>query len=566
MKPEDWSNFTFEVPKTNGFLTLPDCIKEHICRFLIKRADQLEACLIHREWTTSAQAVLWERPRFARPENFGLFMATIQNNKKCALLVHDLQLVILDKHPTCFTPIVKSTLERHHSPNVLQDPNTMLTVAVHCQRITTLEIYGWRLKAKQIEMLSTYAKNLTSLHIVGADPGIATPLSLNSLLPRLTTLRLDGQFNLNSTWASALVKRANCLNRLQLSLRGMESQTMSAICSPSLAGLTELTLTDASSLTDVFVERMLTVFSKLTRLCIEGCANITSLSIAYAVRLCLNLKDLEIRGIKNNVDIEDDVDTQLENYLDQYHETARPIRFLLEHSNITDHQMELLGPSLVHIQTLGLKGCSNVTNQCLEKTIIYHEVKHLRTIQILSCPRIDSGFLSLLADSYTIPLSIMQLYIADSGDMCPKDIYSLCCSSVDHNLREIRLVGYPNLLQSVIGTFNEDHGKTSLLLNRRSLDALSHSTDPELHNPPTERFLTSRQIILLAKKLSMSLEVLEALFDQVVKEEEVFYISFLSKTNVLIAVIYRLRKQRVFTKSNSHTILLHLVRIYEQFF
>jgi hypothetical protein len=531
---EGWSDLTFEVPKTNRFLTLPDGIKEHICRFLRNRNDQLEACLIHPQWVTSAQAVLWEQPRFEGPANFRLFWDTIKKNKKCALLVQDLQLVILDRYPTCFKNIVKSTLERHNTPNIFQDPNVMVNIAFHCQRITTLEIYGWRLKTKEIEILSTYAKHLTSLHIVGADsnpnPGMAPPISLNSLFPRLTALRLDGNFNLNSAWASTLVNRATHLNCLQLSLTGMEAKSMNTICSSSPAFLTELTLTDALPLTDPFISKMLTAFPKLTRLCLEGCTRISTLSIACALHTCLDLQELEIRSLKVSLDGEQDTektDADLEDYLNhRCQETARPVRFLLENINITDNQMELLGPSLVLVQVLGLKGCSELTNQSLEKTIIYHEVKHLRTIQILNCPKIDSGILSLFSDSYTIPLAITQIYMANSGDMSPKDIYNICCSGVDYNLREIRLVGYKSLHQTVIGTFNEDNQGASILLNRRTIDALSHSNDPELRTFPADKHLTSRQILLLAKRLNMTLEALESLFDQVEKEEEVYiYIS-----------------------------------------
>lgn len=534
---EGWSDFTFEVPKANGFLTLPDCIKEHICRFLIKRTDQLEACLIHPQWVTSAQAILWERPRFERPVNFKLFMDTIQKNKKCALLVQDLQLIILDKHTTRFRPIVKSTLERHHTPNILQDPNVILNVASHCQRITSLEIYGWRLKTKQIEILSTYANHLTSLHIVGADPnpnsGMAAPISLNSLLPRLTTLRLDGEFNLNSAWASALVHRATHLNCLQLSLKNMELKTMNIICSSNAAGLSELALTDAHPLTDIFIGNMLSNFPRLRRLCLEGCKRVTSLSIAYAFGTCLELEDVEIRSVKDCVDPEHDTektDAEIKYYLGQCQDTARPIRFLVENMNITDNQMDMLGPSMVHLQVLGLKECVKLTNQCLEKTLIYRRIKHLRTVQILNCPSIDSGFMSLFADSFTIPLSIMQLYVENSGDISPKDIYHLCCSSVDHNLQEIRLVGYPKLLQSVIGTFNEDHQGHSILLTRRSIDALFHSNDPELRPPPMDRHLTSRQMIMLAGKLGMSLDALEDLIDQIGKEKvrDIIYTSMKS--------------------------------------
>ncbi|OBZ86420.1 hypothetical protein A0J61_05543, partial [Choanephora cucurbitarum] len=140
----NWENFAIRRVDEASFLELPMHIKEHICRFLTKPADKLEACLIHSRWSIAAQKVLWEKPRMRLPENCRIFFEAINNNNstKTAFLVKDLQLTFLDPVEDLFEPIAKSNNKRHQQKEVL-GPMYFLNAANRCENLTDLTIYGW---------------------------------------------------------------------------------------------------------------------------------------------------------------------------------------------------------------------------------------------------------------------------------------------------------------------------------------------------------------------------------------------------------------------------------------
>jgi hypothetical protein len=267
---ERWEDFNFDESKEEApFLSLPNTVMEDICRLLDNTRDKYEACLISRKWSTAAQNVLWERPRFKLPLNFRNFMTTIRDSNKAALLVRDVYLCFLDHQDTCFKSIVKSNIEKHNSSNnALANPNFMGVIARNCEKLTSLTLYGWRLENIHIESLASMAQNLTSLTIIGANQHQQKPLVLNSLLPRLITLRLDSDFGINERWAESLITKATSLTTLQLSLQNMDAMVFAKICTPNKLRLIDLTLTDATNMMDSHVKSVFSSFPSLKRFCL----------------------------------------------------------------------------------------------------------------------------------------------------------------------------------------------------------------------------------------------------------------------------------------------------------
>ncbi|KAK4513404.1 uncharacterized protein ATC70_005403 [Mucor velutinosus] len=516
---DNWGDFKFEDIQANSFLSLRNNIKERICRFLPERKDLYQACLIHPQWRIAAQRILWENVQFVKPENLRIFLSAIHSNNMAALLVKSVQLVFVDHdEETPFPPIAKSKLERHR-PSTLSNLAIITSIASVCENITHITIYGFKLGLQDIEQLSAYARNLKSLAIIGAPERV--PVNLNTLLPRLTTLRLDGPFKLTPAWATSIAQKASNLSCLQFSLEGIQAATLDAICASGL-NLTELTLTEAFHLNDAYVHQAFKSFPRLRRFRVESCVKLTSVSIAHAVLLCPDLLDLEIRahtvsGPNNNYH-------NLRDVLDNAYDGAvfaNPTRLVLQNMYITDEELHHLSKFFMQLKYLGISGCRELTNSCFQEFVIAEDFRFLRSLSIRDCPLIDSNLFGLMIKSREICQSLMHVYFESCGEIDLHDIYQLCVNCYQDNLREVKLVHYEHLADTVLGSFSEIESRRALLLTRRSIDALAHSTDHVLTKSlPENVTLTGKQLIRLADHLKMTVRALDELIAQVIKQDE----------------------------------------------
>lgn len=523
---ERWGDFTFEEPQEPRFLALPNSVMEHICRYLDKTSDKYVACFIHRQWTTAAQNVLWERPRFELPVNFRVFLKNIQENKKTALLVRDVYLAFLDHEETLFEPIVKSTAKRHGlEGNVLSNSNFMVRVAKTCEKLNTLSVYGWNLETALLDGLASTAQDLTSLHIIGAKP--KQQLAFNNLLSRLTRLRLDGVFNLNDRWASSLVNKAINLTELQLSLKYISLDVLKKVCTPEKLALTCLIFTDAENMSDHYVNNVLHAFPLLTRFCLEGSIRVTALSILHGLRSCPKLNSIEIRAHQDSLGYEL-LGESLAHFNSCVYDplSANPCRLLVENLNMDSSQLISLSPYLSLIQTLGFKNCPQLTTAAIKQCLSSN--RFVRTFQSISCANIGSDLLKAFSTMIGVSKSLYRVHLESSGSVDPKDIYELCCSSTDHNLRQIRLVDYESIQQSAIGNYNESlpnqrhcHNLPIITLNRVSIDAIAHTTDPELCPVPDDRLVNGSALVRLADHFKIELDDLLDLLDSFDEEHEI---------------------------------------------
>lgn len=515
---DNWGDFKFEDTQPNSFLSLRNNIKEHICRFLPERRDLYQACLVHPQWRIAAQSVLWEHIQFEKPDNLRIFVSTISSNNMVALLVKSVQLVFIDHDDESpFPPIAKSKLDRHR-PSTLSNLDIISGIASVCENITHISIYGYRLGLKDIERVSAYARNLKSLTIIGAPERV--PVNLNTLLPRLTTLRLDGPFGLTPAWATSFAQKASNVSCLQFSLEGMQAATLDAICASDLH-LTELTLTEATHLSDAYVRQVFKSFPRLRRFRVESCVKLTSVSIAHSVLLCPELLDLEIRARAVSSPNNDTI--ALSQVLDEasYDDDAvfaRPTRLVLQNMSITDEELHQLSRFFTQLKDLRISGCRELTNACFQEFVIAEDFRFLQSLSVQNCPLIDSNLFDLMIKSREICQSLMHVYFDSCGEIDLHDIYQLCVHCHQENLRKIKLMHYQHLAATVLGSFNETQSKRMLLLGRRSIDALAHTTDPVLTKPvPDDIVLTGKQLMYLADRLNMTVSDLEDIIAQVKK-------------------------------------------------
>lgn len=555
MTEERWDDFNFEEEKqTVRALTLPNSVIEQICRYLPNKKDKYTALWIHRQWTTAAQNVLWEYGHFKLPSSFRLFQKSVLEKRKLALLVKDIYLAMMDQgssdssnhlQETLFPPVVRSRQARHDDKNELAKSQYISRFATACENLTALTCYGWNLTSRDFSKLVTVAKNLTSLSLIGAPAGHIHDLDIG-LLSRFTTLRLDGEFHLDEPWAEQLIKRATHLLVLQISLQDMSFNTLMRICTlPSRLPLTELVLTDATHMMDSHTVHILGGFPNLTRFVVEGSTSVTAGSIVSAIKTLANLSSLEIRAGSASLEQQDVIPQPIQ--LD--HSFALLSRLVLENVKITNDQLVDLAPSFTNLQTLGLKNCPLITSSGIERCLETNTIQYLRVVHISNCLDVDSGVFAAFASVSSVAKSLFRVQLESCGASDPRDVYDLCSASADYNLREITIIGDEAIQDTIIGSFAQTSTKpvageddstiiaelAVTTLNRTSIDALAHSTDPEIYRLPEDRTLSGTQIALLASHFKLTLNHFIDVLDETQEVRSIARVSgFLWKLTICI--------------------------------
>ncbi|ORE08642.1 hypothetical protein BCV72DRAFT_240338 [Rhizopus microsporus var. microsporus] len=504
-----WESFQFEEPK-ESLISLPTHIMEHICRLLDNRRDKYEACLIHRNWSIAAIKVLWEAPRFERPYDLRDFVKAVSRSKKLALLVEDLYLAYLDiPTDSVFKTVVRSTLDRHsaEAARPLADVKFIFMLAKLCENIQRLTCYGWQLEAHQLDQLATIAPKLTHLHIIGNNR--EKTISLSTLFPRLESLRLDGEFDIDDAWVTSLINRAIHLKDLQISLKNLKFSIVNKLCTPDCLQLEKLTITEAAQFKDNHTS-LLGAFLSLKTLHLE--ASVTSQSVFQILNNCAYIQRLEIKGggLPRGSD-----KTGSNLFL-----TRKPSLqvLLLENMDVADSDLQALGSGLESLQVVGLKRCPLVSNEGLSSLL--SSQKHLKKLELVDCTNVESSFLSAIANStphLSCIKSVRDILIQSCGKVEPADIYQFCCNAIHHNIQSLKLYDYDI---KPIAAFNSQNSPTNIVLNRASMDALIHTTDPCICPIPSDITLTGQQVMLLAKHLDLSTKELATLIEQIKQEDQ----------------------------------------------
>ncbi|KAI8976467.1 hypothetical protein BDB01DRAFT_802951 [Pilobolus umbonatus] len=511
---ESWDDFTFEEQCVRC-LELPNHIIERICRFLPSRRDRYEACLVHRTWQPAAMSVLWENPRFDLPKNFRAFLIGIKTFRKNASLVKDIHLIFPDHEETeVFQNVVKRDINRHQpNNNPLADNQRYIKLFTElCDNLQSLTIYGWNISPSSLEQSLSLSKSLQSLCIIGYSK--KEQLNLLPILSRLSSLKLDGDFKLNTQWAKTIVSRGVKITTLQISLTNVELDTLRILCSPHQLKLTSLTLTDTIHLNDDHVLTILKAFPTLTKLCLHGSPYLTFSTVNNILHYCPQIRDIEIRNQSSASPI------RQQERLKTHHQSQLQ-RLVLESMNIIDHNADYLGIHCPQLHTLGLKDCPLVT-QSFIATLIPH-TRYLDCVHIIQCPNLDfSGFEAL--SEYPVCEKIKEIKYQSSGAITPNEVFNVCAATSPYAIKRLVVIGYEDIYESSIGGFNEERDTTNnsfkVTLTATSIDAIVNSLDSEFSYVPPDRTLTGVQLLLLASKLKMKYPELEAILDDVIQESE----------------------------------------------
>lgn len=507
MPESSWDGFHWDEPE--GFLGLRTSIMEQICRHLPTQRDRYAMCLVHPRWLEAAVNVLWEAPAIHDPAAFEKFVRAVLKSRSPRMAVRHLSLCIRDGAcDTVFKPLRDSRLARHAIANVsvLAQPRVILHLVKQCERLTSLKIYGWDLRLADLEALVANTARLEALTVIGT--GLRDrPLILNGIGPHLQELRLDGDFAIDMHFITTLVSRCALLESLQLPLsESIESKyAVDRLCTGRLP-LKRLTLTHAACLNDAYVHKILDCFADLTEFCVDGAQSLSRNAVAAALNARPNLLRLDIRADAGTM-------THSDPGTDAYNRwPVHPLHDLvLEGVALSDAILHGIASSCQSLAVLGLKGCSGLTSQALRRLLSFSS--HMTTLHMVDMPSFDGKALAGLHQQGCLK----DLYIEHCGEISAFDIYNLCvhCSST---LQSIRLVGYDALKTTVIQTYNVEKQSDMLVLNETVIDAIANLdsySQASISGLPENRYLTGRHVLLLARKLGLSLEKLDAILDAI---------------------------------------------------
>ncbi|KAI9026471.1 hypothetical protein CLU79DRAFT_741892 [Phycomyces nitens] len=523
-KDDQW---IYELDKYQSeFLRLPNKVMELICRMLPTRADQANACLIHPTWKTAARNILWESPRFHEPASFRAFLGTVQTSKNCALAVRSLRICVdgLDDQ-NVFKPIDNSNLKLHQMQHAsLSNPEFIRIIASRCEKLTSLTIYGYQLEPSHVEVLAGILSELTELHIIGSKHGPESPGSFrsppfivnSSIFPRIRSLNLDGVFDITTSFAATLATRCHNLQSLHISLAGMSSSGLDELCNPGVLNLKELVFTHATHIKDYHMEHALKAFPRLTRLAVEGTGHITVKTIRNALGLLKFLEDLDIRG--DPAYQLPELDSQGDIYNDEtWTVSPNMYRLAIHHLGINNKLFTHILRACPSLTVLGISDCEYLTDEPLEKS--FNWLSKLEVMYITQCRNIGSQTINAIIKRQT-RRTIKQVNFEGSGDIKPSDIYQLCLKTHMNNLKWIRLINYPELMNSTIGSFASEfkEEESVMVLNEQAIELLVNTPMDQysdLEQRPEGRYLSGDQIFGLAKELQLSLSALEKILNKV---------------------------------------------------
>lgn len=522
---EEWL-VRWESPPSNS-LQLRNSDMERICRALTSQRDVYELCRVHPIWQKAATDVLWEAPQFRTLVSFDRFVKSATQHKRLAMVVKRLSLMLHDQHvDTVFVPHVYSDLSHHrHCHYKLTESDLIQHLAQQCEHIQSLRIYGWFLHPVDLESLGSRLQHLEELTLVGCSSDIArSGVIQRGLLSKLRRLCLDGPFMLSESFVTALKNRAlHSLQSLQIPLPRNRDHMISSsgnisnndpyarathalIKSLARTGLElrSLTLTSALYMNHDHIRTLTQNFPELEELVVDGILGNSTYATIMALTHSLGLKSLDIRADENSVPNdpnEDDDDS-----ICYPHGPLVLEKLLLKNVDITDKQLMKATDEAHEIKILGLSHCPWVTNLGVIHLVDHNPLLH--TLHLIHCRHITDSFFEYLGDMNTTA-RIHDIHVEHCGALHPRILHQMCCRGVSHGLRRIKLVGYDNIMRSVIGKYAAavHHDTNSIILDQQSimriaeLDIYDHrDLTPALQS----HYLTGEHIVLLSKELGIA--------------------------------------------------------------
>ncbi|ORY97326.1 hypothetical protein BCR43DRAFT_236223 [Syncephalastrum racemosum] len=296
--------FIDDLPVTRSCLALSNDIMTRICQLLPTQKDRLEACLVHPVWTSPALSVLWDEPAFDTLDQLHQLLSVLREKPRTGSRVRHLRLHTMSdgqfEDTIAHCKYTGNDSSNNGNSNWAAAPQTILGVLRRCEQLKSFACYGFQLKTKDLEAILTLIPSVERLWLLGSPaqepPAVMTPL-INAVLPRLTSLRLDGVYTFQRQFYAVLARRCLALRSLRLSLQTTQADDFFTLCNGHFPALVDLTLVHVQSLRGSHVKEFMRAAPSLTHLRLEGVAQQALSEITYVSNAYFALESFTIVGV-----------------------------------------------------------------------------------------------------------------------------------------------------------------------------------------------------------------------------------------------------------------------------
>ncbi|CAH1761190.1 11350_t:CDS:2 [Entrophospora sp. SA101] len=412
---------------------------KNIAQYLESQQDKLNFCLVNRAWTPAATETLWSEPNFKTLDSLHSFLHVVGNSKECALRVRVLNLCAPDENNvSSFVPVLRSARPEHQimSAYFLSKPNFIIKIAMLCENIQRIKIYGWNLYDNHIQSLYQYCSDLKEILIIGNKK--LTHMAFFPLMNCIHVLDLDGIFDLADNFAMALANKCPGVTSLKLSTKVMTEKGFDVLAN-KLTRLNNLILQNCLHLTDQNIQHFAQQNSKLKNFQLLG----KSLTIKSFKVVMDHLKELEYFDFRCLQKISC-LSTEIQ-WLKPLCQNLQVI--ILENLPIDDNTITIITIHCKQIVKFAISNCPYVTDNSINS--IAENEKKLSIIDLHYCHNITDISLKYLG--YRSSASLTRVIIESCGFFVPETIQWFV--KVVPKLEKIVFNGTPSITNSFIYQF-----------------------------------------------------------------------------------------------------------------
>nr|CAG8474408.1 14187_t:CDS:2 [Entrophospora candida] len=412
---------------------------KNIAQYLESQQDKLNFCLVNRAWTPAATETLWSEPNFKTLDSLHSFLHVVGNSKECALRVRVLNLCAPDENNvSSFVPVLRSARPEHQimSAYFLSKPNFIIKIAMLCENIQRIKIYGWNLYDNHIQSLYQYCSDLKEILIIGNKK--LTHMAFFPLMNCIHVLDLDGIFDLADNFAMALANKCPDVTSLKLSTKVMTEKGFDVLAN-KLTRLNNLILQNCLHLTDQNIQHFAQQNSKLKNFQLLG----KSLTIKSFKVVMDHLKELEYFDFRCLQKISC-LSTEIQ-WLKPLCQNLQVI--ILENLPIDDNTITIITIHCKQIVKFAISNCPYVTDNSINS--IAENEKKLSIIDLHYCHNITDISLKYLGCRSSA--SLTRVIIESCGFFVPETIQWFV--KVVPKLEKIVFNGTPSITNSFIYQF-----------------------------------------------------------------------------------------------------------------
>ncbi|PVU97201.1 hypothetical protein BB561_000705 [Smittium simulii] len=396
----------------NNPATWPSRVLERICSSLPSSSDKLQFSLVHSNWYTIGQEVLWRFPNFPSEPALKLFLTLVKVKRSKLRNVRGLILANSLEHYSSknLSPLEAKLIGRSKSfkshaldfsfKSLKTDPQILKFLLHATNNLLKLCFYGCSLTDSNLIELIQFNSHIRCLEIVGAPPNQEQLATYFRSFKDLTHLSLSFGSSINPNVWKALGKCSANLCTLNIYADNISSEIESFLISTK--NLTKLSIIGENNfISDELIAIVAQNNPKLSSLSIES-TSITTYSLSNILNYCLRLTNLELVCSKKSKSISHNLISSINTRtlyslvlknLDLSTECYSVIFFnnpmlslinISGSSSLIDANLSQLSNSSIFLEGVIIEDCPNISNNFFSGFSKIHSM-HLKVFKVINC-------------------------------------------------------------------------------------------------------------------------------------------------------------------------------------